>query len=632
MIRQFDLTLPNTDVDEAYSQQRNSGVYDAVAGKYADPGTKYAFQVLEGSVIAGQDVKLAAFRHLQDLARSEDKQHDFAYHYDLDACRTVLAFASLCPDPSAGVPLPLAMWQKALLCWSQGWRNEAGERRFHRVVFSVGRTNGKTYLTVILLCYQYLIASAGRSNQDMAYIAPVSQQSKKGWRYVKSTFNRLRREGFGDQMRQMKVKVGEDAAKSNANQNQLLRLSDESGQFDSYHLAFSVHDEVGDDGRIGLIKQNNGKITSGQVQTFDSQSWDISTAYPDSTSSLYLTEKLIREAMLHDDKRKLDDNLMVNYTQDSEDEVDDPTAWVKSNPLLPTAGQTMLDSMISERDTKKADGSISEFINKNLNMWLQVRENRYLNPHDIKNAVVDTPPIDVTGHICYIGIDLSKLSDDTAVAFVYPYKVSGETHYYIEQHSWIPLNHTGGNIGQKEKQDGINYRGAEQQGYCDIARNRWGYIDDDAVVTWLADYIERNRLDVKFVCYDPWSSSDILDKLVQIDKWPMMPLRQTAHDLDRPTAEFGKAMRQGRVHYQDDQIVQYSLTNAILVGNANGLKVDKERYTSKIDCVDAIIDAMSRAIYEFSDIDPDFASDKQKSPLSGMSDADRHAFLMNVGF
>ena len=146
----------------------------------------------------------------------------------------------------------------------------------------------------------------------------------------------------------------------------------------------------------------------------------------------------------------------------------------------------MLDSMISERDTKRNDGSLSEFVNKNLNLWLTVKENRFLNVHDIHNAVCEKPPIDIHGKVCYVGIDLSKLSDDTAIAFVFPYQSKNETHYWIEEHSWIPLNHTAGQIETKEKQDGINYRSAEQQGYCDIARNRWGYHDDDAVVSWLA--------------------------------------------------------------------------------------------------------------------------------------------------
>lgn len=630
MVR-FDLTQPDWTVEKAYKQQRDSGAYDSIANDYHDPATTYSFQVLEGTIIAGQDIKLACFRHLQDLARIG--QANFPYHYDLDKCHEVLNFAAICPDVGTGKPLPLMLWQKALLCESQGWRNEKGERRFHRVQFSVARTNGKTYATNILLAYDYLIASDGLFNQDLAYIAPVVSQSKKGWRYIQLTFDRLGELADVKHMyKQQQIKTLDDVVRSKKSRNQLLRLSHESGQFDSYHFRLAVADESGDDGRIGTIKENIGKITSGQVQVFDHQFWSISTAYPDSTSSFYLDEKLAREAMQKDYSRELDDVLMINYSQDSEDEVDKPETWIKSNPILALKKDTMLPSLISERDKKKLDGSLDEFKNKNLNLWIKASENRFLNIHDIANAATNKP-FDIQGKVCYVGIDLSKLSDDTAIAFIFPYQSKNDTNYWVMQHSWIPLNHTSGNIETKEKQDGINYRSAEQQGYCDIARNRWGYIDDDSIVTWLADYIETNSLQVKFICYDPWASSDVLDKLVQIDRWPMMPIRQTAHDLDRPTHELQKAFREGRIHFSDDPILQYSLTNAILVGNSAGLKVDKERYTSKIDCVDAVVDAFSRAIYEFSSINPDFDPMKvKKDPLSGMSDEERHNFLMNVSF
>ncbi|GEK06647.1 terminase large subunit [Schleiferilactobacillus harbinensis] len=631
MVR-FDLTEPDWTVEIAYKQQRDSGAYDSIANDYHDPATTYAFQVLEGTILAGQDIKLACWRHLQDLTRVGDA--DFPYHYDLDRCHEVLNFAAICPDVDTGKPLPLMLWQQALLCSSQGWRNEKGERRFHRVQFSVARTNGKTYLTNILLAYDYLVESDGLFNQDLAYIAPVVAQSKKGWRYVQLTFDRLGELSDVKHMyKAQQIKTLDDVVRSKKSRNQLLRLSHESGQFDSYHFRLAVADESGDDGRIGTIKENIGKITSGQVQVFDHQFWSISTAYPDSTSSFYLDEKLAREAMKKDYSHKLDDVLMINYSQDSEEEVDDPSTWVKSNPILTLKKDTMLPSLISERDKKKMDGSLDEFKNKNLNLWIKASENRFLNIHDITNAVTDKPPFNISGQVCYVGIDLSKLSDDTAVAFIFPYQIKNETHYWVVQHSWVPLNHTSGSIQQKEKQDGINYRAAEQLGYCDIAKNRWGYVDDDSVVNWLADYIETNQLKVKFICYDPWAISDILDELNQANKWPMMPVRQTAHDLDKSTHELQKAFREGRIHYSDDPIIQYSLTNAILIGNSAGLKVDKERYTSKIDAVDAIVDAFSRAIYEFSDINPDFdPAAVKKDPLSGMSDEERHNFLMNVSF
>ncbi|MFT8861273.1 terminase large subunit [Schleiferilactobacillus harbinensis] len=631
-MKKFDLTLPNWTVERAYKEQRDAGAYDEIANEFNDPMTVYAFQVLEGSIVAGQDIKLYCWRHLQDLTRIGTI--GFPYHYDLAKCHEVLNFAGICPDVDTGRPLPLMLWQKALLCVSQGWRNEKGERRYHRVQFSVSRTNGKTYITNILLAYDYLVASDGLFNQDLAYIAPVVSQSKKGWRYIQLTFDRLGELADVKRMyARQQIKTLDDVVRSKKSRNQLLRLSHESGQFDSYHFRLAVADESGDDGRIGTIKENIGKITSGQVQVFDHQFWSISTAYPDSTSSFYLDEKLAREAMKKDYSRELDDVLLVNYCQDSEDEVDNPETWVKSNPILSLKRDTMLPSLISERDKKKLDGTLDEFKNKNLNMWVKATENRFLNVHDINQAITNKPPFNIQGREVYVGFDLSKLSDDTAAAFIFPYQVKNETHYYLQQHSWIPLNHCNGSIQQKEKMDGINYRQAEQQGYATIAKNRFGYIDDDSVLNWIMDFVESNQLTVKFFVFDRWGTSDVLDKLEQTEPFPLTPLKQTSDKLDKPTHEFGKAMRENRIHYDDDPIIQYSLRNAILVGSSAGIKVDKDRASAKIDCVDAFIDAFSRAYYAYSDIDPDFdQTAKQKDPLSGMSDEERHAFLMNVSF
>lgn len=628
----FDLTKPNMSVEKAYKQQMKSGAYDSIAKQYHDPATTYSFQVLEGTIMAGQDIKLACFRHLQDLTRIGDD--DFPYHYDLDRCHEVLNFASICPDVDTGRPLPLMLWQEALLCSSQGWRNEKGERRFHRVQFSVSRTNGKTYITNILLAYDYLIASDGLFNQDLAYIAPVVSQSKKGWRYIQLTFDRLGELSDVKHMyKQQQIKTLDDVVRSKKSRNQLLRLSHESGQFDSYHFRLAVADESGDDGRIGTIKENIGKITSGQVQVYDHQFWSISTAYPDSTSSFYIDEKLAREAMKKDYDRSLDDVLMINYSQDSEDEVDDPSTWVKSNPILTLKKDTMLPSMISERDKKKLDGSLDEFKNKNLNMWIKASENRFLNIHDIDAAVTKQPPFNISGREVYVGFDLSKLSDDTSVAFIFPYQVNNDTYYYLQQHSWVPLNHCNGSIQQKEKQDGINYRAAEQQGFATIAKNRFGYIDDDSVINWIMDFVETNQLQVKFFVFDRWGTSDVLDKLEQTQPFPLMPLKQTCDKLDKPTHEFAKAMREHRIHYDNDPIIQYSLRNAILVGSSAGIKVDKDRASAKIDCVDAFIDAFSRAYYAYSSINPDFdPMEAKKDPLSGMSSEERHNFLMHVSF
>lgn len=177
-------------VDKAYQSQRDKGCYTDVFEKYKDPATRYAFAVLEGNIVAGQMIKLDSFRHLQDLRRIAEDD-DFKYIYDLSKCRSILNFAKLVPDVSMGKPLPLMLWQQKILCSSQGWRDSKGEKRYSRVLFSVARTNGKTYLSNILLAYAFVIEASGLYNQDMAYIAPITDQSQKGFSYITTTFNSL---------------------------------------------------------------------------------------------------------------------------------------------------------------------------------------------------------------------------------------------------------------------------------------------------------------------------------------------------------------------------------------------------------------------------------------------------------
>ncbi|MDU0408388.1 hypothetical protein N42HA_01400 [Lactococcus lactis] len=93
-------------------------------------------------------------------------------------------------------------------------------------------------------------------------------------------------------------------------------------------------------------------------------------------------------------------------------------------------------------------------------------------------------------------------SDNTAVAFVYPYvSEEGQAKWHVEQHSFIPFQ-AAGSIEAKEKQDGINYRELETKGFCTITSHQQGLINDDEFYEWIVNYIEENSLDVLFFGYD----------------------------------------------------------------------------------------------------------------------------------
>ncbi|MCH1932836.1 hypothetical protein L9G16_22090, partial [Shewanella sp. A25] len=84
----------------------------------------------------------------------------------------------------AGKPLPLMVWEQKILCSVIGWRDSNDQLRYMRAIFSVARTNGKTYLATILMSFYFLVESKGQMNHDYLYTAPVTSQSQKGFQYM----------------------------------------------------------------------------------------------------------------------------------------------------------------------------------------------------------------------------------------------------------------------------------------------------------------------------------------------------------------------------------------------------------------------------------------------------------------
>lgn len=640
-MRPYDFNKSDNVVEavmNAYHHEKKAGNYEAIKKKYQDPGTQYCFEVLDGKYKTSTMLKLAAFRQLQDLRRiTEDDS--FNYVYDLDHVRIILNFSKIVPDVDTGKPVPLMLWQKAILSIMFGWRDSLDNKRYDRVIVSVARTNGKTYLSAIILTYSFIIESAGKSNQDMAYIAPVTSQSKKGFSYLKTTMDHFAEiPAFKKLFEQMDTHVQNDQIISKNPQNVILRLSHESGRFDSRHFVMAVLDESGSDGAkgspaaIAQIARNVGQVSSGMMQTGGSM-FQISTAYPDPNSYFYKDERMLERVMRDDTSRDLDNYLCLVWEQDSVKETEQPDTWEKSNPLITLSEkkkEQMIRSLINERNTHMAAGNIQEFQNKNMNIWLKTKANTYLTLADIERSVVQEPPIDIDGREVTIGFDKSMYADDTSVSFIFPYSNGTEHKWFILQHSFIPLAFAQGSISLKEKQDGINYREAASLGFADITKDAYGFIDDGAVFSWITNFVQEHQLEVKAFCFDAWHADEAVTMWIdQKTDWLTIPVRQGSLSLNKPTLAFRQAISSEQIRWLDDPLIRYSFNNAVLVTDNNGVKVDKNNANAKIDIVDATIDAFFRAQYDFDDVNLD---KEQKDPFANMTPKQRKEYWNNFSF
>lgn len=589
-----DLTQSH-DVLGWYQQLHDD--YADIRTKYKDAGTKYAFSVLDGDVLAGYMIKLAAFRHIQDLVRSEIDD-SFDYHYNVREANKILRFASVFPDVDTGEPMPLMPWEKFALTQLVGWRDHLGNKRYTTAILSVARGQGKTYLMAILMAYDFMIESIGLSNQDYLVASINWKQTGKLFGYIGTALNKMTAvEPWKSLAVESGLKVQNDQIVMKNFNNVMRAISHESGQYDSFHFKTAVFDEIGE----VKSREKIAKITSGQVKVPNKQFIQISTSYPDPTVPFHDDQKAGQQIMEQDWNRANDDNLVLVWAQDSLNETFKPETWVKSNPLLDLKGQhdVLLKGLTTERDTKMLQGDLPAFQTKNMNMWLAQSTDRFLNLADVESAVV--PDFDIRGRQVYIGFDYSMMSDNTALAFVYPYvDPEGNGRWHIEQHSFIPW-HKSGSIEAKEKQDGINYREAERLGYATITSHEQGMINDDEVYAWLLDYVEENDLDVLFFGYDAMGATNMVKMLENNSVFPLQPIRQRTGELKDATKFLQRIFVENSVDRLDDITMEKALLNAVLREDSVGIQVDKTKATLKIDVVDAIIDAMTQAMYHFEE-------------------------------
>lgn len=617
----IDLTQTH-DVLGAYK----STDFKTLKDSYQDAGTQYAFDVLGGKIVTGYLIKLAAFRHLRDLQRQGSP--DFPYNYSVSQADKILRFAKICPDVDTGKPSELMDWEQFVLAQLFGWRDDLGGKRFGRAIVSVARAQGKTYMMAIVTVYSYLIESIGLSNQDYLVASINFKQTSKLLGYVKSMLRKiLDAEPFKTYAEQKGLNPATLASQSDqvimAKANNVLRaISHESGQYDSFHFKTAVFDEIGE----LKTRQKISKIISGQVDVKNHQFIQISTAYPDPSAPFHDDEKMMQQAMEQDYDRKLDNYLCLIWAQDDLAETYKPELWIKSNPLLGLEGkkQQLLSGLTSKRDSDSLTGELADFQNKNLNIWLQESTNSYLKLADIERSIV--PEFNIDNRQVYIGFDYSMFSDNTALAFVYPYQdEKGNNKWHLAQHSFIPWQKAG-SIDAKEKQDGINYRELAALGFCTITSHPQGLINDDQVYQWLLSFVEDHHLEVVFFGYDAWGATNAIKQLELNTQWPLEAIRQRTSELKDPTKFIQSAFVESSISRLDDRIMEKALINAQIIEDKIGIQVDKAAATLKIDVVDALIDALYQGMYHFED----FADvNNPAKQVERMSDEDVLAWFNN---
>lgn len=553
-----------------------------VMSNYAE---EYEKSVLEGEIEAGRKLKKAVKRDQKDLRRV--KRKDFPYYFNNDLANQAINFVEILPTTS-GEPLKLEPFQKWLLSELFGWRKKKDDtRRFSECFISFSRKNGKSFLMACIASLYLLIENRPKMGREILFTANTFQQAKISFDMFANGLQYLAKKSPSIRKR---IKINNAEVFDLESNSHAICKASNTRSIDGYKSDLAIVDEY----HLATSNEIKTTIKTGQVNSDNALLAVISTSGNNLNSPMYKDYTFASKVL--DGKLDADDLFIAIYEQDSKAEVlraiNIPEVLEKSNPLLSNADRraVMLPKLVNSIKLSNEQHNMLPVYVKNANLWLQARENSYITAKDWKKAIIEPP--NIQGLPVWFGVDLSKSGDLTSVSCCIPITNDDSNYLYCDSHSWVATKY---GLLEKEKRDQFNYTQGEKDGECSITKLKAGVINYDDVLNYMIDFVDKNRLNVQAVCYDPWSFDYLLSDFERLN-WQLIEIRQGRRTLSMPTRSFREELFKGNIKHPDNKLLAYAVNNAVITYDRNqNMLIDKAKAQNKIDPLAALMNAYTIA-------------------------------------
>lgn len=554
--------------------------YSGIPKKYQDDAFKYAKSVVDGKRVACDKVFKACLRHLNDLKRMPSE--DFNFEYIPEKALDPIRFIEILPDVKTGVPYPLASFQKFILSCLYGWRKKTDNtvRRFKKSLISVARKNGKTILVAGVLLYEFLFGRNPAMSRQLFCTANDKTQAKIAFEMARKQLDALRAQD--EDVRKATKRVREEL-RNLVDESYIRPLSRDTGAVDGFEPYVGVLDEFAASKTNEMLEL----LASGQGQLDNPLILIISTAGLDLNVPMHTIEYVYIEKLLNGELEN-DDYFAFIAEQDDEEEIADENNWIKSNPILEVKAlhEKMMDYLRKRRKVSLETGTVNEVLVKNFNMWRQSTETSYMDKQSWAQAKLDEKP-DTRKRRVWIGVDVGKVSDLFAISPM----VQMDDYWYVDSFSFIATKY---GLVAKEKRDGVSYTNLERMGECEITTLESGVIDDERVLEKIEEMVYTNEWDLQAICFDPYQFSSLIAMIEKRHpEWPLIEVRQNTMVLNMPTRQFRDDVLKGLIKHSGNQLLTMAINNARVKVDNNGMRIDKDKQSNKIDPLDALLDAFA---------------------------------------
>lgn len=570
-----------------------------------DRTTAYAEAVLSGEITAGPHVRNACRRHLDDMKRTD------GLYYDAEAAAKVFGYfeevLKLSEGQFEGEPFKLHPSQAFIIGSLFGWKRADGRRRFRRAYIEQGKGNGKSPMAGGIGLYG--MTAAGEAGAQIYAAAAKKEQAgilfQDACKMVRAAPALAKRLEFaGGVGREFNIAhhasgsffrpVSRDTGKTGSGPRPYFVLADEVHElpdrkilemlergfkFRREPLLFMITNSGSNRNSVAWEEHEHAvKVAAGNVDAV--------------TDPTYLGEVI--------------DDTTFSYVcslDEGDDPLNDPTCWIKANPLL---GVTITEEYLRETvaQAKAIPGQLNGILRLHFCVWTDA-ETAWMTRATLEPCLADFEIEQHRGEPVYLGLDLSKNRDITALGAVVQTGVDANNKPTFD--AWVEAWTPGDTLAAREIQDKLPYDLWVRDGHIHAPQGE--SISYRHVAQTLAEY-DRD-FEVKLVAYDRFAfrkfeeEVDELGLSLTFAEHPQgglkkgKPLEAGGEGLWMPGSIrlFEDALLEGRIRLKRNPVLISAMMSAVIEEDKWGNHwLAKTRSANKIDAAIALAMAIGAAM------------------------------------